>query len=78
MRARNSSPAPSSGSFDDRRHLQWRPLQSSPPALPPSHLAVRIGDQAQNRQRMTPFAVEQIWRAGRPVPVTEKGSTLAE
>jgi hypothetical protein len=26
---------------------------------------------------MTPFAVEQIWHAGRPVPVSEKGSTLA-
>ena len=26
---------------------------------------------------MTPFAVQQVWRAGRPVPVTEKGSTLA-
>ena len=26
---------------------------------------------------MTPFAVEQIWHAGRPVPVAEKGSTLA-
>ena len=26
---------------------------------------------------MTPFAVQQVWCAGRPVPVTEKGSTLA-
>jgi hypothetical protein len=26
---------------------------------------------------MTPFAVEQIWHAGRPVRVAEKGSTLA-
>ena len=26
---------------------------------------------------MTPFVVQQIWHAGRPVPVTEKGSTLA-
>jgi hypothetical protein len=26
---------------------------------------------------MTPFAVQQVWRAGRPVPVAEKGSTLA-
>ena len=26
---------------------------------------------------MIPFAVQQVWRAGRPVPVTEKGSTLA-
>ena len=26
---------------------------------------------------MTPFAVQQVWRAGRPVPVSEKGSTLA-
>ena len=26
---------------------------------------------------MTPFAVQQVWHAGRPVPVTEKGSTLA-
>ena len=26
---------------------------------------------------MTPFAVQQVWRAGRPAPVTEKGSTLA-
>ena len=26
---------------------------------------------------MTPFAVQQVWRAGHPVPVTEKGSTLA-
>jgi hypothetical protein len=27
--------------------------------------------------RLTPFAVQQVWRAGRPVPVSEKGSTLA-
>jgi hypothetical protein len=26
---------------------------------------------------MTPFAVEQVWHAGRPIPVGEKGSTLA-
>ena len=26
---------------------------------------------------MTPFAVQQVWGAGRPVPVSEKGSTLA-
>jgi hypothetical protein len=39
--------------------------------------AVRIGDLAQDRTRMTPFAVQQVWRAGRPVPVSEKGSTLA-
>jgi hypothetical protein len=39
---------------------------------------VRIGDLAQDRARMIPFAVQQVWRAGRPVPVTEKGSTLAE
>jgi hypothetical protein len=32
---------------------------------------------AQDRTTMTPFAVEQIWRAGRPVKVAEKGSTLA-
>jgi hypothetical protein len=38
---------------------------------------VRIGDLAQDRARMTPFAVQQVWRAGRPVPVSEKGSTLA-
>jgi CelD/BcsL family acetyltransferase involved in cellulose biosynthesis len=38
---------------------------------------VRIGDLAQDRTRMTPFAVQQVWRAGHPVPVTEKGSTLA-
>ena len=39
--------------------------------------AVRIGDLAQDRARMTPFAVQQVWSAGRPVPVSEKGSTLA-
>jgi hypothetical protein len=38
---------------------------------------VRIGDLAQDRARMTPFAVQQVWSAGRPVPVSEKGSTLA-
>jgi hypothetical protein len=26
---------------------------------------------------MTPFAVQQVWRAGRPVPVSGRGSTLA-
>jgi hypothetical protein len=26
---------------------------------------------------MTPFAVQQVWHAGRRVPVGEKGSTLA-
>jgi hypothetical protein len=26
---------------------------------------------------MTPFAVQQVWHAGRAVPVGEKGSTLA-
>jgi hypothetical protein len=26
---------------------------------------------------MNPFAVQQVWRASRPVPVSEKGSTLA-
>ena len=26
---------------------------------------------------MNPFAVEQIWHAGRPVKVAERGSTLA-
>jgi hypothetical protein len=26
---------------------------------------------------MTSFAVQQVWRAGRPLPVAEKGSTLA-
>ena len=25
---------------------------------------------------MTPFAVEQVWHAGRPIPIAEKGSTL--
>jgi hypothetical protein len=39
--------------------------------------AVRIGGLAQDRSRMTPFAVEQIWHAGRPVKVAERGSTLA-
>ena len=38
---------------------------------------MRIGAQAQNRPRMTPFAVEQVWHAGRPIPVADKGSTLA-
>jgi hypothetical protein len=39
--------------------------------------AVRIGGLAQDRSKMTPFAVEQIWHAGRPVKVAERGSTLA-
>jgi hypothetical protein len=26
---------------------------------------------------MNPFAVEQVWHAGRPIPVGERGSTLA-
>jgi hypothetical protein len=53
-------------------------LRSSSPALPDRRtLAVRIGGQAQDRPRMTPFAVEHVWHAGRPVRVAEKGSTLA-
>ena len=60
-------------SDDDRRQPSIEP-----PALPHRRaLAVQIGDQAQDRPRMTPFAVEQIWHAGRPVRVAEKGSTLA-
>ena len=47
-------------------------------SLPFRHTsAVRIGDLAQDRAKMTPFSIQQVWRAGRPVPVSEKGSTLA-
>jgi hypothetical protein len=53
-------------------------LAAQPPALPFRRTsAVRIGGLAQDRARLTPFAVQQVWRAGRPVPVSEKGSTLA-
>jgi hypothetical protein len=46
---------------------------------PPLHhiSAVRIDDLTQDRPRMIPFAVQQVWHAGRRVPVGEKGSTLA-
>ena len=38
--------------------------------------AVRIGDLAQDRTRMIPFAVQQVWHAGRPIPVAQNRSTL--
>jgi hypothetical protein len=38
---------------------------------------MRIGDHVQDHPRMTPFTVEQVWHAGRPIAVGEKGSTLA-
>ena len=49
-----------------------------PPALP--SVASRLCEsaiQAQDRHRMTPFAVQQVWHAGRRVQVGERGSTLA-
>jgi hypothetical protein len=72
---------PAAGRLGRRQH--YRPRQPSQarqwlPALPFRRTsAVRIGDLAQDRGRMTPFAVQQVWRAGRPAPVSEKGSTLA-
>jgi hypothetical protein len=60
----------------DRRQFATHRVAAQPPALC-RNSAVRIGGLAQDRTRMTPFAVQQVWHAGRRVPVGEKGSTLA-
>jgi hypothetical protein len=59
----------------DRRQLANRSGGGSAPCLRRIS-AVRIADLTQDCTRMTPFTVQQVWHAGRAVPVGEKGSTL--